>query len=65
MRYVDGFTALHCGHHLPQPDSALQRGEGAAVVLDPAMTQALHDAGESWFAVNPRIVSFCGQISIR
>jgi len=40
---VDGFTVMHSGHELPQPG---ERGEGVAVVLDPVMTQAWHDAGE-------------------
>jgi len=48
---------LHSGRDLPQPGNVLQRGEGVAVVLDPAMTQAWHDAEESWLAVNSRIVS--------
>jgi len=54
---VDGFTVLHSGCDLPQPGSALQCGEGVAVVLDPAMTLALRDARESWLTVNSRIVS--------
>jgi len=46
---------LQCcsGCDLSQPGSVLQRGERVAVVLDPAMTQAWCDAGESWLAVNP------------
>ena len=43
-------------HDLPQLGDMLQRGEGVAVVLDPAMTQAWHDAGESWLVVNSTIV---------
>ena len=54
---VDGFTVLHSGRELPQPSNVFQRGEGVAVVLDPIMTQAWRDAGESWSAVNSRIVS--------
>jgi len=58
---VDGFTVLHSGCDLPQTGMyyryVLQRGEGVAVVLDPAMTQAWRDAGESWLAFNFRIVS--------
>jgi len=54
---VDGFTVLHSSHELPQPGDVLQCGEGVAIVLDPLMTQAWRDAGESWLAVNSRIVS--------
>ena len=53
---VDGFTVLHSGHDLPQPGNAFQCGGGVAVILDPVMTQAWRDAGESWLAVNSRIV---------
>ena len=41
----------------------LQRGEGVAVVLDPVMHQAWHDAGKSWLPVNSRIMSVCMQLS--
>ena len=60
---ADGFTVLHSGRDLPQPGDMLQHGEGVTVVLDPAMTQAWHDAGESWLAVNSRIVSVRLQFS--
>ena len=40
-----------------------QGGEGFVVVHDPVMTQAWHDAGESWSAVNSRIVSVRVQLS--
>ena len=42
---------------------ALHRGEGVGIVLDPVMTQAWHDAGESWSAVNSRVVSVCLQLN--
>ena len=42
---------------MPQPGNVFQCGEGVAVVLDPVMTQAWCDTGESWLAVNSRIVS--------
>jgi len=41
----------------------LQLGEKVAVVLDPAMTQVWCDAGESWLAVNSRIVPVCLQLN--
>ena len=63
MYKVDGFTVLYSGHDLPQCGDVLQHGEGVAVVLDPIMTQAWRDAGESWLAVNSRILSVHLQLS--
>ena len=63
MYKVDVFTVLHSGHSLPGSGNALQHGEGVGIVFDPVMTQAWHDARESWSAVNSRIVSIHLQLN--
>ena len=60
---VDGFTVLHSGCDMPQPCDILQRVEGVTVVLDPVMTQAWLDEGESWLVVNSKIMAIRLQLS--
>ena len=46
---------LHSSRPLPD-ESPMKRGEGAGVVLDPAMTTVWREAGMVWEAVSLRIV---------
>ena len=53
---VEGYTILHSGRPVPS-ESPLIRNEGVGIVLDPVLTAAWREEGETWKAVSPRVVS--------
>ena len=54
---VEGYTILHSGRPIPTETQAAERGEGVGIVLDPHMTMAWRDAGETWRAVSSRVLT--------
>lgn len=54
---VEGYTILHSGWPIPGEAQAVERNEGVGLVLDPQMTIAWRNTGESWKAVSSRIVT--------
>ena len=54
---VEGYTILHSGRPIPTETQAAERGEGIGIVLDPHMTMAWRDAGETWRAVSSRVLT--------
>ena len=53
---VEGYTILYSGRPVPS-ESPLIRYEGVGIVLDPVLTAAWREAGESWNTASPRVVS--------
>ena len=51
------WTILHSGRPIPTETQAAERGEGVGIVLDPHMTMAWRDAGETWRAVSSRVLT--------
>ena len=51
---VEGYTIIHSGQLVPS-ESPLIRNEGVNIVLDPVLTAAWREAGETWKAVSLRV----------
>lgn len=50
-------TFLHSGRTVPSGDEPAIRREGVGIVLDKEATEAWRQAGETWEAVSPRLIS--------
>ncbi len=49
---VEDFTILHSGRPVPE-EAAMERNEGVGIAMDPSVTMAWREAGETWKAVSP------------
>ncbi len=54
---VNDHLILHSGHPVPAEDEAVERNEGAGIVLDPDMARLWKEGGEVWKPISSRIVS--------